>query len=38
MIVEYGVDLELSPHEVAPFGFVDYGPPKPAFQYAFDHD
>lgn len=38
MVVEDGVDLKLGPREVASFRLVDNRPPKPAFQYALDHD
>lgn len=37
MVIEDGVDFELSPHEVAALWLVDYRPPKSAFQYALDH-
>lgn len=38
MVIEYGVDFELGPNEIAAFWLVDYRPPKSAFQYALDHD
>lgn len=38
MMIEDGVDFELSPHKVAFFRLVDNRPPKSPFQYAFHHD